>query len=180
MPTYRRIELELKRKKKTVKKKRRYTKYYNARYLRKRNIIFLKRVKSRSYLNWKLIHSVNYEDYIWWSYPNFAHNIKFEIFCANMEFKLNNGLPKCIIKIVEMINMVTYFNKQIRQFAQILMFTQDVFKYYNRYYRYLGNEKLFNKKKFLNYKNGHKLHFISCIKNRELTGVKLNTNHTCM
>ena len=63
-----------------------------------------------------------------------------------MEFKLNNGLPKCIIKIVEVINMVTYFNKQIRQFAQILIFTQDVFKYYNRYYRYLGNEKLFNKK----------------------------------
>ena len=76
--------------------------------------------------------------------------------------------------------MNTYFNKEIRRFAWILTWKKDVFKYYNRYYRYLNNEKLFGKKKFLNYKNGHKLHLILCIKNRELTGLRLNKNHAFM
>ena len=79
-----------------------------------------------------------------------------------------------------MINMLTYFNKEIKRFAWVLTFDRKIFMYYRRYYKYLYNEKLFDKKKFLNYKNGHKLHLISYIKNRELTGARLNKNHKCM
>ena len=78
---------------------------------------------------------------------------------------------------MELINGVTFFNKQIRQFVWTLTWSRQIFRYYDRYYRYLQNERLFGKKKFLNYKNGHKLHLISCIKNRELTGIRLNKNH---
>ena len=180
MPTFRRIGLEIKRKKETRQKKKKRIKNYYVRHPYERNIIFLKRVISRSYFHWKLIHSVNYEDYIWWSYANFTRNNKFEIFCHNVHLGKDNGLPKYIIKVVELINMNTYFNKEIRRFAWILTWRQGVFKYYNRYYRYLNNEKLFGKKKFLNYKNGHKLHLILCIKNRELTGLRLNKNHAFM
>ena len=177
MPTWKRIGLELKRKKETTRKK---NKEYCVRYQRQRNIIFLKRVKSRSYFHWRLIHSVNYEDYIWWSYANFTRSNKFEIFCQQVQLEKNSGLPKYIVKIIELINTSTYFNKEIRRFAFILTFGQDIFRYYNRYYRYLRNEKLFGRKKFLSYKNGHKLHFISCIKNREITGVRLNKNYALM
>ena len=178
MISFRRIEMKLTRREEQQRKRR--TKKYCIRYPHKKNIIFLKRVTSRSYFHWKLIHLVNYEDYIWWSYGNFTWNDKFEIFCLNVQLQNDIGLPKCIIKIVELINKNTYFNKQIRRFAWILKHGMKIFQYYNRYYRYLHNEKLFGKKKFLNYKDGHKLHLISCIKNRELTGIRLNRNHGYM
>ena len=76
--------------------------------------------------------------------------------------------------------MITYFNKQIKQFAWVLTWNRRIFKYYSRYYRYLKNEKIFGNKKFLNYKHGHKLHLISYLKNRELTGIRLNKNHAIM
>ena len=60
---------------------------------------------------------------------------------------------------------------------EVVTWSREIFIYYRRYYRYLHNEKLFGKKKFLNYRKGHKLHFISCIENRRITGSKLNTNH---
>ena len=91
--------------------------------------------------------------------------------------KVNNGLPKCIIKIIETINITTYFNKEIRSFAWVFTWCQRIFWYYNRYYRYLNNERLHGKKKFLNYKHGHKLHLISYLEKRELTGIRLNKNH---
>ena len=85
MPTWKMTRLEeLKRKKETAKKK---NKRYCVRYQHRRNIIFLKRVKSRSYFHWELIHSVNYEDYIWWSYANFTGSNKFEIFCRQVQLK---------------------------------------------------------------------------------------------
>ena len=183
MPSYRRIGVELKRKKrKTLRKKKqsKYKRYYTARYPREENKLFLKRVQFRCYFNWKLIHSVNYEDYIWWTYSSFKKNDKFEIFCSKLEFELDLGLPKCIMKIVETINTVTYFNKEIRRFAWVVTWNRRVFKYYTRYYRYLRNEKIFGTKKFLNLKNGHKLHLISWLKNRELTGKRLNKNHAVM
>ena len=79
--------------------------------------------------------------------------------------------------IVEFVNKITYFNKNIKHFMWVLTWSREIIIYYNRYYRYLKNERLFGKKNFLNYKNGHKLHFISYIKHRELTGVRLNKNH---
>ena len=124
-----------------------------------------------------MIHSIDFEDYISWAYPNFKKNDKFEIFFDNLDLEVNNGLPKCIIKIVETINITTYFNKQIRTFAWILIWSKRIFWYYNRYYRYLNNQRLFGKKKFLNCNNGHKLHFISYLKKRESTGIRLNKNH---
>ena len=84
MPTWKRIGLELKRKKETTTTRKK-TKQYCVRYPHQRNIIFLKRVKSRSYFHWRLIHSVNYEDYIWWSYANFTRNNKFKIFCQKIK-----------------------------------------------------------------------------------------------
>ena len=84
MPTFRRIGLEIKRKKETRQKKKKRIKNYYVRHPYERNIIFLKRVISRSYFHWKLIHSVNYEDYIWWSYANFTRNNKFKIFSDNV------------------------------------------------------------------------------------------------
>ena len=112
-----------------------------------------------------------------WSYPNFKQNKKFKSFNRALDFKVDNGVPKCIIKIVQIINEITFFNKKIREFVRILTWCQHTFRYYDRYYRYQLNEKLFGKKNFLNYRHGHKLHFISCIKNRELTGARLNKNH---
>ena len=146
-------------------------------YSFKENISLLESIKQNSIFDWKLIQTLKYEDYIWWSYPNFKRNERFKSFSDKLDLKTNNGIPKCIIKIVELINGVTFFNKQIKQFVWVLTWSRQIFMYYDRYYRYLQNERLFGKKKFLNYKHGHKLHFISCIKNRELTGIRLNKNH---
>ena len=152
-------------------------KYHRIKYNFKENFSLLERIRQISIFDWKLIQTVKYEDYIWWSYPNFKRNEKFESFSDKLDLKTNNGIPKCIIKIVELINGVTFFNKQIKQFVWVLTWSRQIFRYYDRYYRYLQNERLFGKKKFLNYKHGHKLHLISCIKNRELTGIRLNKNH---
>ena len=80
--------------------------------------------------------------------------------------------------VIELVNKITYFNKAIKHFVWVLTWSQEIFRYYDRYYRYLKSERImFGKRKFLSIKNGHKLHFISFIKHRELTGVRLNRNH---
>ena len=140
-------------------------------------MFFLNSILACSHFDWRLIHSLNFKDYIWWSYPNFKKNDKFDFYANKLDLKVDNGLPKCIIKIVELINITTYFNRKIRIFAWILTWSQRIFWYYSRYYRYLHNQRLFGKRNFLNYNNGHKLHFISCLKKRELTGIRLNKNH---
>ena len=137
----------------------------------------MKHVRETCVFDFKLIASVKYEDYVISSYPNFKNNAKFQVFSHGLDLRRNNGLPKCIIKIVQIINEISYFNTRIRQFIWAFTWSQQIFWYYDRYYRYLRNEKLFGKKTFLNYRHGHKLHFISCIKNRELTGARINKNH---
>ena len=128
--------------------------------------------------DWRLLKSIKCDDYIIWSYPNFKLNGSFKSFCLELELnERDNAVPKCIIKIVEIINQVTYFNKEIRVLSKVLTWHNHIFTYYSRYYRYQQNEKLHGKKKFLNYRHGQKLHFVSCIKNRELTGVRLCKNH---
>ena len=84
----------------------------------------MKHVRAHSYFDWRLIDRVNFEDYLWWSYPNFKRNDKFEIFADSVDLKTDNGLPKCIIRIVEMINISTYFIKEIRRFAWVLTWNQ--------------------------------------------------------
>ena len=137
----------------------------------------MEKVRQRSVFDWRIIQIIRYEDYIWWSYPNVKLSPKFESFNYQLDLKNDNGTPKCIMKIIQIINRVSYFNKEIRKFIWVITWHQQILKYYNRYYRYLKNERLFGKKNFLNYKHGHKLHFISCLKNRELTGFRLNKNH---
>lgn len=127
--------------------------------------------------NQKIIQVVKYQNYLWWCSRTFEQNKNFALFNKNLDLKNDRGLPKCIIKIVELVNQVSYFNKEIRKFVRAATWYKHIFMFYNRYYRYLHNERLFGKKKFLNYKHGHKLHFISYLKKRELTGHRLNTNY---
>ena len=91
--------------------------YRRIKYNFKENFSLLERIRQISIFDWKLIQTVKYEDYIWWSYPNFKQNEKFESFSDKLDLKPNNGIPKCIIKIVQLINGVTFFNKQIKQFV---------------------------------------------------------------
>lgn len=137
-----------------------------------------KQQESVTRFNQKLIQVVKYQNYLWLSSQTFKQNKTFRLFNTNLDLKTNHGLPKCIIKIVELVNQVTYFNKEIRKFVRASTWYKHIFMYYNRYYRYLQNERLFGKKKFLNYKRGHKVHFISYIRSRELTGSKLNKNYS--
>ena len=126
--------------------------------------------------NQELIKVIKYQNYLWWCSRTFKQNKKFVLFNKKLNLKRDNGLPKCIIKIVELINEVSFFNKEIRKIIRASTWYIKIFLYYNRYYRYLHNERLFGNKKFLNFKYGHKLHFISYMRNRELTGVRMNKN----
>ena len=150
-------------------------KYCFNKYQGKETFLLMERVRQKCLFDWQLIQTVQYHDYIWWSYPNFKLNERFNLFSDALV--RDSGTLKCIIKILQLINEITFFNKEIKEFVWVLTFCQEIFTYYNRFYRYQHNEKLFGKKKFLNYRHGHKLHFISCIKNRELTGARLNKNH---
>ena len=137
----------------------------------------MEKIRQNSVFDWRLIQNIYYEDYIWWAYPNIRRNEKLDLFIRQLNFIRNNGIPKYIMIIVEFFNKITYFNENIKHFIWVLTWSREIIIYYNRYYRYLKNERLFGKKNFLSYKNGHKLHFISYIKNRELTGVRINKNH---
>ena len=160
------------------KLKQEYAKYYRIYHMLKENFILLKQIGDVSMFDLRLIQQrYKYQDYIWWSYPNFQKKEKIYSIAYKLNVKIENGTPKNVVKIVELVNTNTYFNKQIRQFASILTWCYNIFLYYNRYYRYQSNEKLLGKKKFLNYKHGHKLHLISYLKKRELTGIRLNKNH---
>ena len=172
---YRRVVAKLKRTKQKQKKRFKKRNCGNA----QRNSLLLEHIKLHSTFDWKLlVNDFKYEDYVWWSYLNLKGNVRFRQFSDILEMENRcNGTPKCIIKVVQLINEVTFFNERIRYCLWIILWNQKIFTYYDRYYRYFENERLFGEKKFLNYRHGHKLHFISCIKNRELTGVRLNKNH---
>ena len=138
----------------------------------------LTKIKQNSLLDWRLLRTIKYEEYVWWSYPNLRKSEVYNLINHQICFKRNNGLPKGILFIIEFVNKISYFNRKIKHFHSILSWTRELFMYYHRYYRFLNNEKVLNKKKtFLNYRNGHKTHFISYLKKRELTGCKLNRNH---
>ena len=118
-----------------------------------------------------------YEQYVWRFYPTLKMNIKFTMNSRELEFKRNNSTPKNIIFIVYLINKMTCFNATIRYYCYILEWSQKMFLYYNRYYRYLGNERKFGKKNILNKRNSHKVHFIPCIYHRQITGIRVQRNY---
>ena len=180
-----------------VKKSKSNSNLYAVKYNHKENFVLLKYIKTNYPLDWlilkdtsvlriiteayfssqrKLIKPIIYKDYIWWSYPNSKRTEKlFE--AISDQSQRNDGTPGGILRLVQLINQITYFNKYIRRFFCFLAWNRQIFRYYNRYYRYLHNERLFGKKKFVSCRDGHKIHFVSYLKKRELTGIKLNKNH---
>ena len=143
------------------------------------NLDLLRKIYNRSGYNWSLILiQFRNEDYVWWSYNTYqCPNLRRFIDILEMEQACDRGYPKNIIRIVEIINSYTYFNRRIRYFFTLMSWAHNIFIYYNRYYRYQANNRLFGIKQQLNIKNGHKLHFVAYMYHRQYTGVKLNRNH---
>ena len=140
----------------------------------------MKYIKQKCRLDWRilLVH-FKYEQYIWRFYPNLNKNPKLDIVSNKLEFDPEtNSVPKNIIFIVGLVNTLTCFNRRVRYYLYILHWSQKLFLYYNRYYRYLANEKKFGKKKTLfKKKHGHKVHLIAYIYYRQLTGIRMEKNH---
>ena len=130
-------------------------------------------------MDWRiLLANFRYEQYVWRFYPNLKENAKFEAISNKLEIQYKtNSLPKNIIFIIGLVNTITCFNRRIKYYLYILHWNQRIFMYYNRYYRYLGNDKKFGKKKNLKYKHSHKLHFVAYMYHRQFTGVRLDKNH---
>ena len=115
---------------------------------------------------------------MWRFYPNLKENAKFETISNKLELRYKtNSLPKNIIFIIGLVNTITCFNRRIRYYLYILHWNQRIFMYYNRYYRYLSNDKKFGKKNFFKYKHSHKLHFVAYMCHRQYTGARLDRNH---
>ena len=139
----------------------------------------MKYIKQKCRLDWRilLVH-FKYKQYIWRFYPNLKRNPKLDIVSNKLEFDPEtNSVPKNIIFIVGLINTLTCFNHRVRYYLYILHWSQKLFLYYNRYYRYLANEKKFGKKTLFKKKHGHKVHLIACIYHRQLTGIRMEKNH---
>ena len=151
----------------------------NKEYTSEDDIKLLEYIKSKSILDWRiLLANFRYQQYIWRFYPNLKENPKLEVISRQLELgDSNNSIPDNIIFIIHLINRMTCFNAQLRYYFYILHWGQRIFVYYNRYYRYLANEKKFGKKKLLKKKNNHKVHFVACIYHRQLTGIRLEKNH---
>ena len=140
----------------------------------------MKHIKRKSNFDYRiLLQNFRYEQYVWCFYWTLKENPKIEIVSEQLEIKhyRTDGLPKNIIFIVGLINIMTCFNRRVRYYLYMLNWNQKIFMYYNRYYRYLYNEKKFGKKKFLKCKHSHKLHFVACMYHRQLTGIRLEKNH---
>ena len=153
----------------------------NRKYITKQDIELLTYIKKQSRLDWTiLLINFKYEQYVWRFYPTLKKNLKLETFSLQLELsKRNNGVPKNIIFIVYLINRITCFNARVRYYFYILHWNQRIFLYYDRYYRYLGNERKFGKKKILPKRYSYKVHFIPYIYHRQLTGVRIDKNHLC-
>ena len=137
-------------------------------------------IKRKSKLDWKiLLLHFKYEQYIWRFYPNLKQNRKIEKITYQLEFEVKtcNSIPTNIIFIVGTVNLITCFNSRLRYYLWILHWGQKLFLYYNRYYRYLDNETKFGKMRTLKKKHSDKLHFVACIYDRQLTGIRLEKNH---
>ena len=151
----------------------------NKEYTSEEDIELLKYIKKKSKLDWTiLLSNFKYEQYIWRFYPLLKRNHKFASMSTQLELnKKNNSIPKNIIFIIYLINKMTCFNARIRYYFYILDWGQKIFLYYNRYYRYLSNERKFGNKKILEKRNSYKVHFIACIYHRQLNGSRLDKNH---
>ena len=151
----------------------------NRDYTSEDDIELLKYIKRKCKLDWTiLLTNFRYQQYVWRFYPNLKENPKLETISNQLEIACrNNSVPNNIIFIVGLVNAVTCFNGHLRYYFYILHWNQRLFMYYNRYYRYLANEKKFGKKTILKKKHSHKLHFVACIYHRQLTGVRLEKNH---
>ena len=130
-------------------------------------------------MDWRiLLANFRYEQYVWRFYPNLKENAKFETISNKLELQYKtNTLPKNIIFIIGLVNTITCFNRRIKYYLYILHWNQRIFMYYNRYYRYLGNDKKFGKKNLFKHKHGHKLHFVAYMYHRQFTAIKLDRNH---
>ena len=151
----------------------------NKDYTSEDDIKLLEHIKNKSRTDWKiLLINFRYEQYVWRFYPTLKENPKFVTISRELEFgKNNNSIPKNIIFIVYQINKMTCFNRRIRYYFYILNWYQKVFMYYNRYYRYLGNETKFGMKKTLQKRNSYKVHFVACMYHRQITGIRLEKSH---
>ena len=120
----------------------------NRDYTSEDDINLLKYIKRKSKLDWRiLLVNFKYEQYVWRFYPNLKENAKLETVSRQLEFDFKtNSIPKNIMFIVSLVNTMTCFNKRLRYYLYILHWNQRLFMYYNRYYRYLANEKKFGKK----------------------------------
>ena len=139
----------------------------------------LKKIYCRSGYIWAVIsYKFPNEDYVWWSWVNFTENRKLTRLVDELEMmSCDHGCPKNIIYIMEMINLHCYFNRRIRYFFTLISWASNVFIYYNRYYRYKTNNRLFGKKEHLNLKNAYKLHLVTYMNHRQYTGHRLDRNH---
>ena len=150
----------------------------NKEYTSEEDIELLKYIKNKSILDYRiLLCNFRYEQYVWRFYPTLKTNVKFTMISRELEFKRNNSTPKNIIFIVYLINKMTCFTARIRYYFYILEWSQKMFLYYNRYYRYLANERKFGKKKILKKRNSHKVHFVAWIYHRQITGIRLQRNY---
>ena len=151
----------------------------NKDYTSEDDIKLLQYIKTKSRTDWTiLLISFRYEQYVWRFYPLLKRNLKFATISRELELgKTNNSIPKNIIFIVYLINKMTCFNARVRYYFYILDWGQKIFLYYNRYYRYLANERKFGKKKVLEKRNSYKVHFIPYIYHRQLTGIRFDRNH---
>ena len=150
----------------------------NKEYISEEDIKLLKYIKNKSRVDYKiLLYNFSCEQYVWRFYPTLKTDAKFIMMSRKVEFKRNNSIPKNIIDIVYLINKMTCFNARIRYHFNILEWSQKMFLYYNRYYRYLANETKFNKRKLLKKRNSHKVHFTAWIYHRQITGIRLQRNY---
>ena len=109
-------------------------KYCCRKHTSSENILLLTKIKQNSIFDWRLLQNINYEDYIWWTYPNIRQNEKWYLITRQLKFTIDNGIPKCIMLIVEVFNKITYFNKKIQDFVWVLTWSREIAMYYNRYY----------------------------------------------
>ena len=152
----------------------------NSKYITKQDLELLAYIKKQSIIDWRiLLINFKYEQYVWRFYPTLKRNLKLNTFSRQLELsKRNNGLPKNIIFVVYLVNRVIGFNKRVKYYFYILHWSQRIFLYYDRYYRYLRNEKKFNNKsKILPKRNSYKVHFIPYIYHRQLTGMRMERNY---
>ena len=148
-------------------------------YITKQDIELLRYIKKQSRIDSTiLLINFKYEQYVWRFYPTLKRNLKLNTFSRQLELtKRNNGIPKNIIFIVYLVNRITCFNSRVRYYFYILHWGQRLFLYYDRYYRYLKNEKKFGNKKILPKRNNYKVHFVPYIYHRQLTGIRIQKNY---